>query len=94
MRHAAGTAGGRTAGAAGGRTDGRHLRRGLRRFTLSAVVRERAGAGCDVTATQGAARIAGCDDGPQVAYAGPAMGTLGNPRARRIEPGGQADSCN
>lgn len=62
--------------------------------TLSAAARERAGTGCDVTATQGTARIAGCDDGPQVAYRGPAMGTLGNPRARRIEPHGQADSCN
>jgi hypothetical protein len=63
--------------------------------TLSAAARERAGAGCVVPTTQGMPAIVACEDGPQVAYSGRARGTLGDPNARRVEPGGRGDqSCN
>jgi hypothetical protein len=60
---------------------------------LSTASRANAGAGCSATATQGQARITGCDVGPQIAYTGIPMGTVGNPRAQPIKPGGEANSC-
>ena len=62
---------------------------------LVVASRANAGAGCSATATQGQPAIVGCDAGkPQVAYTGLAMGTLGNPNAQPIPPGGETASCN
>ncbi|TDH60361.1 hypothetical protein E2C06_22315 [Dankookia rubra] len=60
---------------------------------MSAAARDRAGGGCPVGATQGTARIAGCDvGGPQVAYRGTPMGTAGDPN-RRLGQYGMQQSC-
>lgn len=60
---------------------------------LSAAARARAGSGCPATATQGTARIAGCDvGGPQVAYRGTPMGTVGD-QNRRLGQYGMQQSC-
>ncbi|TCZ51565.1 hypothetical protein [Roseicella aquatilis] len=60
---------------------------------MSAAARDRAGSGCPATATQGSARIAGCDvGGPQVAYRGTPMGTVGD-QNRRMGQYGMQQSC-
>jgi hypothetical protein len=62
---------------------------------LSTASRDRAGSGCATNASQGVAKIVGCDAGkPQIAYTGIPMGTVGNPNVRPIAPGGTADSCS